>query len=153
MNWGISFLIAFVSAGVPCVCLYFYPCVTSHMCFSDRCFKSCSPPSPPPFTCLILTYRWSSKGVLKKLFRMPDWCFTVTVNAGHKKAMNVLTGSSQEAVKSRCTQGSPLKNLWRGHMESAPLKKNLGGNLCMPWLHQTWCPKDASWGGPRVALT
>ena len=58
---------------------------------------------------------------------MPDWCFTVTVNAGHKKAMNVLTGSSQDAVKSRRTQGSPLKKSLKGAHGKCPFKKYLGG--------------------------
>ena len=80
MNQGIRFLMAFVSAAVPCVCPYF-SLRQCHLLIAAVLKLFSSP--PPPASTLIFTYRGRPREII----------------------LDILTAPSQDAVKSGCTQG------------------------------------------------
>ena len=87
MNWGISLLKAFVSAGLPCERPYFCPCVVT--CVSPAAVLKLYSALPPPPALLLFSFteeilnnhlqdipRASSKNSLGR----PDRFLTVAVN-------------------------------------------------------------------------
>ena len=124
MNWGIKLLMAFVS-----LCVSVFLSVCRHMCFPGNCFKAVLPP-PPSLHLSYIPLQRTSWGRPQKIL------------------LDVLTGSSQDAIKSGWT---PQKNIWRRVTWKLPPPKKSFRETCVPARNDVL--KMLLEDNPRVALT